>query len=261
MILNNVSLKTYASEICAIVGPSGWGKTTFIKIALSLLPVMGGSVKIFGRNAGDPSIGVSGPNVGYMPQENALPSDLRVRDSLIFFGLLNNMSINDVRDKIDFVLKQVDLVERSRMFIFKLSGGMKRRLSLAIALFHSPPLLILDEPTVGCDPILRFRIWNLLRCMSEQNGVCVLITTHYYEECREADSINFMRGNIFLLQSSPRRVMKMTGSNKMDEALLKICINGCPSSSNDCEEMDNSMKAERVRELKTSFENIRLTGN
>ncbi|XP_074595395.1 ABC transporter G family member 23-like [Brevipalpus obovatus] len=224
VILQNVNLAAYASEICAIVGPSGCGKTTLIKLAISLLPLSVGSIKLFGLDAGDPLIGIPGPNVGYMPQEDALPSDLRVRDSLYFFGLLNNMSIGDIRKRIDEVLEQVDLVESSQQFIFQLSGGMKRRLSLAISLLHSPQLLILDEPTVGCDPLLRTRIWKVLKDMSRQNGTCILITTHYYEECREADSVNFIREKNFVLQASPKQVLSTTGAENLDEAFFRICI-------------------------------------
>ncbi|XP_074600513.1 ABC transporter G family member 20-like [Brevipalpus obovatus] len=222
-ILNNIHLKTYASEICAIVGPSGCGKTTLIKLAITLLPLKDGSVKLFGKNFDDPSIGIPGPNVGYMPQEDALPSDLRVRDSLYFFGLLNNMSLSDLRRRIDQVLDQIDLQSDSEKFIFQLSGGMKRRLSLAISLLHSPQLLILDEPTVGCDPVLRSQIWTVLRQMSVHNRTSIVITTHYIEECRQADTINFMRGGKFILQTKPEKLSSIVGTSNIDEAFLRLC--------------------------------------
>lgn len=223
VVLENVSLTTHSSEICAIVGPSGCGKTTLIKLAISLLPFDVGSVKLFGRNAGDPSIGIPGPNVGYMPQEVALPRDLQVRDSLYFFGLLNNMSLTELRKRIPQVLEKVDLIDSSAEFIFRLSGGMKRRLSLAIAMLHFPKLLILDEPTVGSDPILRVRIWEVLKEMSQRNGTSIVITTHYYDECREADSINFMRGKTFSLQTTPDQVMRITETSNLDEAFFRLC--------------------------------------
>ncbi|XP_074596268.1 uncharacterized protein LOC141851423 [Brevipalpus obovatus] len=235
-VLQSVDLTTHASEICAIVGPSGCGKTTLIKIAISLLPLSDGTVKLFGRDAGDPSVGIPGPNVGYMPQEDALPSDLRVRDSLYFFGLLNNMSIGEIRKRMDEVLEQVDLIENSGKFIFQLSGGRKRRLSLAIALLHSPQLSILDEPTVGCDPVLRARIWKVLRQISSENRTSIVITTHYIEECRFADTVNFMRNKTFAVQSRPEQILSIAGTSNLDRAFLEICFHheqSQPSSTDD----------------------------
>ncbi|XP_074601934.1 uncharacterized protein LOC141855710 [Brevipalpus obovatus] len=246
-VLQNVNLTTRASEICAIVGPSGCGKTTLIKLAISLLPLSDGTVKLFGRDAGDPSVGIPGPNVGYMPQEDALPSDLRVRDSLYFFGLLNNMSIGEIRKRMGEVLEQVDLIENSGKFIFQLSGGMKRRLSLAIALLHSPQLLILDEPTVGCDPVLRSRIWKVLRQISSENRTSIVITTHYIEECRFADTINFMRDKTFAVQSRPNQILSIAGTSNLDEAFLRICFHREQSQSSSTDD-----KYRKLLDVKTN---------
>ncbi|XP_074598082.1 uncharacterized protein LOC141852837 [Brevipalpus obovatus] len=251
-VLQSVDLTTHASEICAIVGPSGCGKTTLIKIAISLLPLSDGTVKLFGRDAGDPSVGIPGPNVGYMPQEDALPSDLRVRDSLYFFGLLNNMSIGEIRKRMDEVLEQVDLIENSGKFIFQLSGGMKRRLSLAIALLHSPQLLILDEPTVGCDPVLRSRIWKVLRQISSENRTSIVITTHYIEECRFADTVNFMRDKTFAVQSRPEQILSISGTSNLDKAFFRICFSA-EKSFNHGKKSEDQVMGSKIERKQVKF--------
>ncbi|XP_074596325.1 ABC transporter G family member 20-like [Brevipalpus obovatus] len=222
-ILRNISIRTNSSQITAIVGPSGCGKTTLINIILSLLPATKGEVTLFGKNIGEKCVGIPGPNVGYMPQDEALPRDLSVRQSLFFFGLLYKMSINDIRAKIPLLLGQVGLSECGHKFMNQLSGGMRRRVSLAIALIHSPPLMILDEPTVGCDPPLRSGIWDLLVKIAKEKGSSIVITTHYIEECRKANIIYFLRKGLVVGMGSPDFILQKTNTTNMDDAFYEMC--------------------------------------
>lgn len=220
-ILNKVSLKTHTSEICTIVGPSGCGKTTLIKIIISQMKPLKGSVSICGKNNHDPSLGIPGPNLGYMPQELSVPSDLLVKEALFFYASLYKMKGN-ISKRINQVLKELQLHDYAWKFVFTLSGGMKRRLSLAIAILHDPYLLILDEPTVGADPMLRNRIWELLKEMRRQEQ-SIIITTHYIEECKHADNILFMREGAKVGEGSPTEIISQFNVSNLDNAFIHLC--------------------------------------
>ncbi|XP_074600011.1 ABC transporter G family member 20-like [Brevipalpus obovatus] len=226
--VKNVSLQAYTSHILALVGPSGCGKTTLVKLIISLLTPQHGKLILFGHeysmesHDGQYRIGVPGPNVGYMPQDEAIPMDMRVSECLHFFGALNQMESDYIRQRIGVVLEKLDLESKRNSLISTLSGGMRRRLSLAVAILHSPQLLILDEPTVGCDPPLRHKIWSLLNEMRDGN-VCIIISTHYIEECSQADRICFMRRGQIVVTKSPEEIKSSTQTDNLDDAFYELC--------------------------------------
>ncbi|XP_074603286.1 ABC transporter G family member 20-like [Brevipalpus obovatus] len=227
IIIRNVSIQTYSSQILAIVGPSGCGKTTLIKLIVSLLPVDGGKIALFGHDCTNSPknreiVGVPGPNLGFMPQEDALTDDLTVHECLYMYGILNRMEPSSINRRIREVLTDLDLIDSEKSYIFNLSGGMKRRVSLGIAILHSPQLLVLDEPTVGVDPILRHRIWQLMENM-KNNEASILITTHYIEECGHADIMCFMRNGQILKAESPRTISAQNGFVSFEKVFLDLC--------------------------------------
>lgn len=136
-----------------LLGPSGCGKTTMLRCLVGRLKLDSGCMKVFGEEIGS-SCGTLGPRVGYMPQEIALFPDFTIEETLRYFARLFNMSHKAIEERIAFLLDFLELPEPTRL-VGSLSGGQKRRVSLAVSLIHSPPLLILDEPTVGVDPVLR----------------------------------------------------------------------------------------------------------
>ena len=160
-ILRNLDLEVPKGKIYGLLGPSGCGKTTLLKCMLGKLSLDSGQVNVFGCTPGSRSCGVPGKRVGYMPQELALFGEFNIAETLEYFSRLYGMSRDKFHERMEFLLKFLDLPSKTRQ-LEKMSGGQQRRASLAVALLHEPDLLILDEPTVGVDPLLRlFNIYIL----------------------------------------------------------------------------------------------------
>lgn len=133
--------------------------------------------------------GVPGKRVGYMPQEIALYAEFTIKETMMYFGWIFGMKTEDILDRLQFLLNFLDLPSQNRL-VKNLSGGQQRRVSFAVALMHDPELLILDEPTVGVDPLLRQSIWNHLVQITKTGQKTVIITTHYIEEARQAHTVS-----------------------------------------------------------------------
>ena len=181
-----------------------------------------GDIKVFGSPPGTPGSGIPGPLVGFMPQEIALHNDLSIDEMLKYFGRLYLMTWSCLDKRIDELLNVLDLPEKTRL-IANLSGGQRRRVSFATALLHSPRLLILDEPTVGVDPILSSKIWKYLVSLTTNEGTTVIITTHYIEETRQANVIGFMRKGSVLAEGTPRDLMAKHSSTSLEQVFWKLC--------------------------------------
>ena len=153
-ILRDLDLEVPKGKIYGLLGPSGCGKTTLLKCLLGKLALDSGQVDVFGSQPGCRSSGVPGRRVGYMPQELALFGEFNIAETLQYFSRLYGMSQEKYQERMEFLLRFLDLPSSSRP-LEKMSGGQQRRASLAVALLHEPDLLILDEPTVGVDPLLR----------------------------------------------------------------------------------------------------------
>lgn len=171
------------------MGASGCGKTTLLSCIVGRRRLNAGEIWVLGGRPGSRGSGVPGPRIGYMPQELALYGEFTLRETLIYFGWIAGMTTAQVDERIDFLIKLLQLPNSSR-FVKSLSGGQQRRMSLAAALLHEPELLILDEPTVGVDPVLRNSIWNHLVDITNNGGRTVIITTHYIEETRQAHMVH-----------------------------------------------------------------------
>lgn len=157
-----------------------------------------------------------------MPQEIALHSDLTIHEMLTYFGRLYFIKKYELNDRIDMLLKVLDLPSSDRL-ISTLSGGQRRRVSFASALLHKPRLLILDEPTVGVDPVLREKIWNHLVKITKEDKTSVIITTHYIEETRRADIVGFMRKGVLLKEGAPDQIMSRYNATTLEEVFYKLC--------------------------------------
>lgn len=230
-ILKSISLDVPMGCIFGLLGPSSCGKTTLLRCLVGLLKPTSGSISILGefpegsgRRSRASRCQVPGPNVGYMPQDLALYEDFTIRQILLMFGLYMGMARDLIQSRIEFLTTFLDLPEIDRQ-IQTLSGGQKRRVSFAIACIHRPPLLIMDEPTVGVDPLLRKSIWTYLRRLAKEEQTAIIITTHYIEEAAQADRVALMRAGEILIQDTPANILSSNGCLTLEEAFLKICNN------------------------------------
>ena len=181
--VDGVTFDVHRGEIFGLLGPNGAGKTTTISMISGLLPPESGRVLIFGQEASDGS-GRSRARMGVVPQEIALYEELSARENLRFWGRLYGLSSAALDGAVARALDQVGLAERASERVSKLSGGLKRRLNLAVGLVHEPDLLLLDEPTVGIDPQARLRILDVVKAQAGA-GRAVLYTSHYLEEAEQ----------------------------------------------------------------------------
>lgn len=197
--LDKASLRVREGKIFGIIGPNGSGKTTLIKTLVGLLSSTSGEVRISGL---DPihDKGDLQQNVGYMPQESSLYEDLSAKGNVTFFAEASG--VKDVKARVAEVLKLVELSGRADNKVYTFSGGMKKRISLACALVHSPKILFLDEPTAAIDPELKLKLWELFRKLT-RDGVTLFISTHLTDEASYCDEIAILRKGKVLSVSSP----------------------------------------------------------
>jgi ABC-type multidrug transport system ATPase subunit len=187
------------SPCIGLLGPSGCGKTTLLKVLLGRHIPDEGTVAVFGRAPHSPGHQVPGGAVGFCPQEVALYADLTISETLRFHASMHQMSFSDFEERKRTLLHMLDLADDSKI-VRTLSGGQQRRVSLAAALLHAPDLLVLDEPTVGLDPMLRHRIWEHLTNLARSAGTTIIVTTHYIEEAKAADRVGLMRHGRILVR-------------------------------------------------------------
>ncbi|MDR3644224.1 MAG: ABC transporter ATP-binding protein [Clostridia bacterium] len=219
VILPDVSIEIPEGEIIGLLGPSGAGKTTLVKAIMGMNESSGGSITVFGRRI--PSIAaISG--IGYMAQSDALYEDLSAMDNILFFGSLFKVRGAQATERASRLLNFVGLGSDAGKAVRDFSSGMKRRLSLAIALMHSPKLLILDEPTVGIDPLLRKRFWDKFAELKGE-GCTILVTTHVMDEARHCDKILLMRDGALIANGTPAEILAATGTQNMEDAFLFYC--------------------------------------
>ncbi|XP_065911619.1 ABC transporter G family member 23-like isoform X2 [Dysidea avara] len=174
-----------------------------------------------GKPPGAPGHTVPGKDVGYMPQETALISEFTMLELMYYFGILYRMNMKYARKRTKLLRKLLNLPTIHRRCGL-LSGDQKRRVSFALALLHEPPLFILDEPTVGIDPLLRVRIWRHLLHLTSAGNTTIVITTHYIEEARQAHVVGFMRSGKLLAQSKPDDLMRVFNVTMLEDVFLKL---------------------------------------
>lgn len=184
LVLDNISYGVKEGEIFGFIGPNGAGKSTLINIMTSLLTPDSGTIKICGYDILKEPIKAK-ECIGYVPQELALMEELNAYDNLEFFGALYGLKGKVLKERIAEALKVTGLEETKKQKVKKFSGGMKRRLNIAVAILHHPKVLILDEPTVGVDPQSRNHIFSFVKSICKDWGTTVIYTSHYMEEIEE----------------------------------------------------------------------------
>ncbi|XP_067949252.1 ABC transporter G family member 23-like [Watersipora subatra] len=222
-VLQGTTLMVRKGNIYGLLGPSGCGKTSLLKLIVGRLKPDKGSVRVLGYKPGSLESNIPGSRVGYMPQELALYQEFTISETMHFFGRIHKMSAKQITERMKFLLDFLELPPPKRM-IHQLSGGQQRRVSLAIALLHSPEILILDEPTVGVDPLLRQRIWDHLVGISSTGGISIIITTHYIEEARSANSVGLMRSGRILAEGPPDKLMQKFQQTSLENVFLDLCV-------------------------------------
>jgi ABC-2 type transport system ATP-binding protein len=214
VVLGDVSLRVEAGSVTGLLGPSGSGKTTLMRAIVGVQVVVSGRAVVLGLPAGSPEVR---PRVGYVTQAPSVYLDLTVRENLAYFARILDVP----RDRIDRVLDVVDLRELDRRIVRTLSGGQLSRVSLATALLGEPELLVLDEPTVGLDPVLRRDLWATFRRLAE-GGTTLLVSSHVMEEADRCDRLLLMREGAIVADESPRSLRERTGRESLDEAFLAL---------------------------------------
>ncbi|MDW5299592.1 MAG: ABC transporter ATP-binding protein [Sedimentibacter sp.] len=215
-VLFDINLNVNYSQILGLLGPSGSGKTTLVKIIAGVDISTQGNVVLLGDKM--PKLSTMG-KIGYMAQSDALFGELTAEENLQFFASLYGLKGSRRKMRIRDVMEIVGLSDELKKQVKKYSGGMKRRLSLAVALIHEPPVLILDEPTVGIDPVLRKSIWNELYEL-KRKGSTIIVTTHVMDEALYCDNLGMIRDGRIIAVGTPVELMQATSSETLEEAFL-----------------------------------------
>jgi ABC-2 type transport system ATP-binding protein len=213
-VLPGLSCEAAAARVTGLLGPSGSGKSTLIRSIVGVQRIAGGTVEVLGLPAGSPPLR---SRVGYMTQAPSVYGDLTVRENLGFFARV----LARPHDAVDRALADVSLETHGDRVVNSLSGGERARVSLATALLGDPDLLVLDEPTVGLDPVLRRDLWQLFRRLAEQ-GRALLVSSHVMDEADRCDALLLLREGRLLAQATPNRLRVSTGEHDLDAAFLRL---------------------------------------
>jgi ABC-2 type transport system ATP-binding protein len=213
-VLPDLSCTIPAGQVTGLLGPSGGGKSTLIRAIVGVQKVHGGTVEVLGRPAGSPALR---RQVGYVTQAPSVYADLTVSENLRFFARVLGARAGAVST----VLEQVDLGRYADSLVNRLSGGQRSRVSLAVALLGEPQLLVLDEPTVGLDPVLRRDLWALFHDLAGQ-GRTLLVSSHVMDEADRCDRLLLLRDGQVLADGSPHALREATGADDFESAFLAL---------------------------------------
>ncbi len=213
-MLDDVSLAVPTGSITGLLGPSGCGKSTLMRAVVGVQVLSSGTVQVLGRPAGDPMLR---QRVGYVTQAPSVYADLTVRENLRYFAAVLAAPGSDV----DRVLGEVGLRDQGDQMVGRLSGGQETRVSLAAALLGAPDLLVLDEPTVGLDPVLRRELWGLFRVLADA-GTTVVVSSHVMDEASHCDRLILLREGRLLADDTREGLSARTGCADVEGAFLTL---------------------------------------
>lgn len=212
--LDNVSFIMPAGKITGLIGPSGSGKTTLMRAIVGAQKVTFGSLDVLGLPAGSKELR---SEIGYVTQSPAVYDDLTAWQNLWYFASVLGLDKNAV----DKALKAVDLQRQAKQLVGSMSGGQRARVSLAVALLDDPALLVLDEPTVGLDPVLRKQLWTLFGELAAQ-GRSLLISSHVMDEAEQCPELLLLRDGVILQYSSKEKLLEITETKTVQDAFLAL---------------------------------------
>jgi ABC-2 type transport system ATP-binding protein len=213
-VLHGVGFDLRAGSVTGLLGPSGCGKTTLIRAIVGLQAKVTGDVSVLGLPAGAPKLR---GRIGYVTQEPSVYGDLTVTENLRFFAAVLGVPSSDVQR----VIEAVDLTSHANDRVDRLSGGQRSRASLAAALLGSPELLVLDEPTVGLDPVLRRDLWGLFHELAD-DGATLLVSSHVMDEASRCDRLLLMRDGELLADDTPDDLLAAAGTTDIEQAFLTL---------------------------------------
>jgi ABC-2 type transport system ATP-binding protein len=213
-VLHGISLDVPAGSVTGLLGPSGSGKTTLMRAVVGVQIVRSGTVTVLGQPAGARDLR---HRIGYLTQAPSVYSDLTVTENARYFGAV--FGADDAAA--DAVVERVGLAGQADQLVSTLSGGQHSRASLACALVGNPELLVLDEPTVGQDPVLRDELWAMFRRLAEE-GTTLLVSSHVMDEANRCDRLVLIREGQIVADDTPRAVKDTAGTDDLDQAFLRI---------------------------------------
>ena len=213
-VLRSLSFTIPPGGVTGLLGPSGCGKSTLMRALVGVQRLTSGSVRVLGEEAGSAPLR---DRVGYVTQDASIYGDLTVAENLTFFARVLGVG----RDEVDRSIDAVDLRSHADQVVADLSGGQRSRASLAVALLGEPELLVLDEPTVGLDPVLRQELWGLFHRIAE-GGAAVFVSSHVMDEAERCDRLMLMREGVIIADDSPAGIKQASGVDDIEQAFLAL---------------------------------------
>ncbi|WP_435880669.1 ABC transporter ATP-binding protein [Streptomyces zaomyceticus] len=221
-VLRGLDFTVPAGHITGLLGPSGCGKSTLMRAVVGTQAKIGGTLQVLGRPAGDPTLR---SRIGYVTQAPSVYDDLTVRQNLDYFAavlLPGRARRQERRAVVDRAVDDVDLASHADSLAGRLSGGQRSRVSLAVALLGTPELLVLDEPTVGLDPVLRRDLWNLFHRIAADRGTTLLVSSHVMDEAERCHRLLLMREGELLADDTPEALRRRNDTPTVEEAFLRL---------------------------------------
>ena len=218
VILDDLTFAVASGQVTGLLGPSGCGKTTLMRVLVGVQAITAGSVTVLGRPAGHPRLRA---RVGYATQSPAVYTDLTLTENLSYFGTVLGLRGRPLGEAIAQTTARLDLGGLEKRLVGTFSGGQLARVGLAVALLGRPDLLILDEPTVGLDPVLRRDLWALFHELAAA-GTSLLVSSHVMDEAARCDTLLFMRQGRFLAQAPPAEILRQAGAADLEGAFLTL---------------------------------------
>ncbi len=215
IVLDHIDLAVPVGSLTALVGPSGSGKTTLLRVLVGTQRITSGTVAVLGRPAGHPALR---REIGYTTQVASVYADLTALANIRYHAAMHGAGRAAALD----ALARVDLAEYADRLVRNLSGGQVNRVSLACALVGRPRLLLLDEPTVGLDPVLRRDLWALFRAEAHEHGTTLVVSSHVLDEAARCDRLLLLRAGHLIADDTPAGLLDATGAADLDDAFLNL---------------------------------------